>query len=330
MRRAMGKKRRGRGALVVAFVSGTMLWPAISGEQTYPSRPITLIVPSAPGGAVDLANRLVSEKVAGKLGQPLVLDFRPGGGATIGATAIARARPDGYTIGFLGSGVVAAQGLGKPLTFDVREFVPLGQFLNLRVALLVSPSVPAKTVAELVALAKAQPGALNFASNGYGSAPHIAAELFMQAAGVKFQHVPYQGGAVAMQDLIAGRVQVFFEVTATSVGLHKDGKVRALAVTGTERAPSLPDVPTFTEIGYGKAEYYSWGGWVMPRDTPAEVAQKVSDALADAGRDQTIRKRYDEVGSELLDVPPQEFGAFIRSELAKYEALAKSAGLKLE
>lgn len=302
----------------------------LSFADTYPSRPITLIVHAAAGGSTDLVNRLIAEKVSGALGQPIVVEFRPGGGATIGATAVARARPDGYTIGFLGSSIAAAQGLGKPLTFDVREYVPLTQIINLRQGLQVSTSVPVRTLPELVALAKASPGKLNFGSTGFGSAPHIAVELFMQATGTKFTHVPYQSGAVAMQDLVSGRVDFYIDGTSIGIPLHRDGKIRILAVSGAERAEAASDIPTMREAGFGKAEYYSWGSWVMPPNTPAEIASKVGEAALRAAKDEIIRKRLNEVGVELYGAGPTELGAFIRAELAKYQELSRTAGIKLD
>ena len=298
--------------------------------QTYPSRPITLIIHSAAGGSIDMVNRLVAEKVSATLGQPIVLEFRPGGGATIGATAVARAQPDGYTVGFLGSSIPAAQGLGKPLTFDVRDYVPLVHFINLRLGVQVSTSLPVHSLSEFVALAMAQPGKLNFGSTGYGSAPHIATEFFMQATGTKLTHVPYQSGAVAMQDLIAGRIGFYVDGTSIAIPLHKAGQIRILAVTGAARTAAAPDVPTMREIGFAQAEYYAWGGWVMPPKTPPEIARKVSDAALQAVQDDGIRRRFDEVGVELVGTGPVALGAFIKSELAKYQDLAKSANIKLE
>jgi tripartite-type tricarboxylate transporter receptor subunit TctC len=316
------------GAAVLGWLAGPS--PSPSMAQTYPNRSMTLIVHSAAGGSIDMVNRLIAEKVSAALGQPIVLEFRPGGGATIGATAVARATPDGYTIGFLGSSIPAAQGLGKPLTFDVRDYVPLGQFINLRLGLQVNTSLPARSLPELVALAKAEPGKLNFGSTGYGSAPHIATEFFMQATGTKLTHVPYQSGAVAMQDLIAGRVNVYIDGTSVAIPLHKAGQIRILAVTGSARTDAAPDIPTMREAGFGPAEYYAWGSWVMPPKTPPEFARKVSEALLQATKDDAIRKRFDDVGVELVSTGPAELDAFIKSELAKYQELSRSAGIKLE
>jgi tripartite-type tricarboxylate transporter receptor subunit TctC len=313
---------------VLGWLAG--LSAAASVAETYPSRPLTLIVHAAAGGSTDLVNRLIAEKVSATLGQPIVVEFRPGGGATIGATAVARARPDGYTIGFLGSSIAAAQGLGKPLTFDVRDYVPLTQIINLRQGLQVSTALPVRNLPELVALAKASPGKLNFGSTGYGSAPHIAAELLMQATGTKFTHVPYQGGAVAMQDLISSRVDFYIDGTSIGIPLHRDGKIRILAVTGEARADAAPEIPTMREVGFSNAEYYSWGSWVMPPNTPPEIAAKLSEAALRAAKDDTIRKRLNEVGVELFGAGPNELGAFIKAELAKYRELSRTAGIKLE
>jgi tripartite-type tricarboxylate transporter receptor subunit TctC len=304
--------------------------PSASLAQSYPNRPMTLIVHSAAGGSIDMVNRLIAENVSATLGQPIVLEFRPGGGATIGATAVARAQPDGYTIGFLGSSIPAAQGLGKPLSFDVRDYVPLAQIINLRLGLQVNTALPVHSLPELVALAKAQPGKLNFASTGYGSAPHIATEFFMQATGTKLTHVPYQSGAVAMQDLVAGRVNVYIDGTSIGIPLHNTGQIRILAVTGSARTAAAPDIPTMREIGFGAAEYYAWGSWVMPPKTPAEFAKRVSDATLAATKDDGIRKRLDDVGVELVSIGPLELGAFVKSELTKYQELSRTANIKLQ
>jgi tripartite-type tricarboxylate transporter receptor subunit TctC len=313
-----------------ALASLTGLSTATLSDESYPNRPITLIVHSAAGGSIDLVNRLFAEKVSAALGQPIILEFRPGGGATIGATAVARAQPDGYTIGFLGSSIPAAQGLGKPLLFDVRDFVPLAQIINLRLGLQVNPSLPVRSLSELVALAKARPGKLNYASTGYGSAPHIATEFFMRATGTRLTHVPYPSGAVAMQDLIAGRVDFYIDGTSIGIPLHKTGQIRILAVTGNARTSAAPDIPTMREAGFGPAEYYAWGSWVMPPKAPPEIAKRVSDAVLEAATDDGIRKRLDDVGVEVVSSGPAELETFINLELAKYLDLAKSANIKFE
>jgi tripartite-type tricarboxylate transporter receptor subunit TctC len=194
----------------------------------------------------------------------------------------------------------------------------------------VNTLLPVRNLSDFVALAKAQPGKLNFASTGYGSAPHIATEFFMQATGTKLTHVPYQSGAVAMQDLIAGRVNFYIDGTSIAIPLHKAGQIRILAVTGNARTPAASDIPTMREIGFGPAEYYAWGSWVMPPKTPPEYAKKASDAVLLAATDDGIRKRLDDVGVELVSNGPADLETFIKSELAKYQELAKSANIKLE
>jgi tripartite-type tricarboxylate transporter receptor subunit TctC len=272
----------------------------------------------------------LDDVIIGNLLTGLLIDPLQSDTTTIGATAVARAAPDGYTIGFLGSSIPAAQGLGKPLGFDVRDFVPLAHFINLRLGVQVNTSLLVHNLADVVELAKAQPGSLNFASTGFGSAPHIATEIFMQATGTKLTHVPYQSGAVAMQDLVAGRVNFYIDGTSIAIPLHTAGQIRILAVTGSSRTAAAPDLPTMREIGFGRAEYYAWGGWVMPPGTPPKFAKRVSDAVMLATTDDGIRKRFDDVGVELVSIGPAEMATFIKSELAKYQDLATSAHIKFE
>lgn len=297
--------------------------------QTYPERPITLILPTSPGGTADNINRLVAEKVSSFIGQPIVPEYRPGSGGMIGTEALSRARPDGYTIGFLGAGVVASQGLGKQLPFDVRDFVPVGQFFNLLMALNVRPGLDVHSVEDFVALAKSKPGQMSFGSTGYGGPTHIAAELFMRATGIKLKHVPYKGDPEAFVDLVAGRIDMVITTTYASIPLHQDGRVRILAVSGPARLSSLPDVPTFLESKIEAGEFISFNSWLLPPNTPPHLASKLSDALLQAGKDEGLRVRLSEFGATLVSVSPAELSQRITSEIERYESLSKDTGIRL-
>lgn len=302
-----------------------------AGTTRYPDRPMTLILASSAGGSLDYISRLVSEKVSARLGKPVVLDFRPGAGNMIGALAMAKARPDGYTIGSLTTAIVAAQGFGRESAFDVREFVPLGQFVDYRVGLAINPKLPFRTVAELVAYAKAHPGKLNYGTTGVGSTPHIAAAQFMAATQTQMVAVPYQSDSIATQDLVAGgRIDLYFSVSATQIPLYKEGRIRILAFTSATRSAAAPEVPTFDELGLSAAAFHSWGGWIFPPKTPPDMANKVSGALAGLSSDREMRKRFEAVGCELVDLGPERFDELIKSDIGKFHDLVKSIGLKFD
>ena len=321
----MGMKANALLAVILSVAS-----PRCFADDAYPSRPVTLIIHSAAGGPIDILNRLISARVSEILKQPIVLEFRPGGGTIVGATAVANATPNGYSIGFLGSAVPAIQALGKPVMFDVRKYVPIGRFANLPMAAMVGSTSTVRSLPELIALARDKPGRLKFGSTGYGSAPHLAMELLMRATGTQFTHVPYTSGAIAMQDLIAGRIDVLVDAASQAVPLHQAGEVRILAMSSLQRNRVLPDVPTFKELDLDAAAYQGWGAWVGPLGMRQDQAQVVSAALLEASRDESVRKRFEDLGAEAMDVGPKELGHFIDSEFEKFRKLGHDTGLKID
>lgn len=300
--------------------------------QTYPAKPVRMIAGFPPGGAADLLARVVADKLAGSMGQPFVVENRPGAGGTIGADAVAKAAPDGYTLLL---GVTASQTIApsiyKSLPYDAaRDFKPVALVATIPVTLVVHPSVPATTARELVAIVKAAPAPMQFASSGSGAIPHLAGELFQLSQGLKLQHVPYKGAPLAMSDLLAGRVQVMFDNLPTVLGHIRSGKLRALAVAGTRRARALPDLPTMAEAGVPGVEVGSWFGVLAPAGTPDAIIATLSREIAKAVAADDAKGRMDAMGAEPAYLPPEEFTKLIRADTEKWAKLVKATGAQAD
>ena len=300
--------------------------------QGYPTKPIHLIVPFPPGGPTDIVGRLVGQKLAAGLGQPVIVENRPGAGGTVGSTAAAKVPADGYTLLYGSTSTLAiAPALYRDLAYDPRSaFAPISLVSRGAIVAAVNAELPAHTLQEFIALAKQSPGKLSYASAGSGTPPHLAAELFKSIAGVDLLHVPYKGGAPAINDLIGGQVQAIFEGQVVLLPHIKSGRVRALAITGMKRDPLLPDVPTFAEAGLPRYDAYFWSGLVAPAGTPAEVIAKLNSVLVLAlnvpdARDALLRQ-----GLEPAGTTPQQFAAFIASEVERWGQVAKASGAKLD
>src|SRR5215469_8023948 len=298
----------------------------------YPTRPITLVVAFTPGGASAVLARILGRKLEQILGQPLVIDNRPGAGGNVAAEAVAHAAPDGYTL-FNGNNAILATNaaLYKKINFDPEaDFAPIGLIGSQANILVVNPALPAKSMGELIALAKANPGKLNFASSGNGLAAHLAGELFKAEAKIDIVHVPYKGAAPALQDVIAGHVQMMF-ATASSVVPHiRDGKVRPLAVVTLKRTAVLPDIPTIDELGIKNFDATTWHGLVAPAHTPKDVIATLNRALAAALDDPEVKKSLADLGVDVIGGTPEEFAAYIKSEIPKWTAIIKASGAKLD
>jgi len=318
-----------RGILAIASViAATLASPARA--QDFPTRPIALIVPYAAGGGNDVMARIVADKMAAALGQPIVVENRGGAGGSIATRAVAHAPADGYTLGLGGTGTLAIDPTLYPnVGYDPRkDFAPIGLIATSALVVLVHPSVPAKTIPELIALAKKEPGKLAFASAGVGSGIHLGAELFASMSGIKLTHIPYKGSAPALTDLLGGHVQIYFSSLPPAIGLVQDGKVRALAVTGPERSKIFPDLPTVAETGlpgYAAVLHY---GIVAPAGTPKPVVARLAAALRAAIASPDVATKIATDGAEIMGMTPEEYAADIDHEEAKWSEVVRRSGAK--
>jgi tripartite-type tricarboxylate transporter receptor subunit TctC len=297
---------------------------------SYPDHPITLIVPYAPGGGNDVLARAVAEPMAKWLGQPFVIENHGGAGGSVGTRQVAKAAPDGYTLGLGGTGTLAIDPTLYPNAgYDPRrDFAPVGLIATSPLIILVNQSIPAHNVQELIALAKAQPGKLNYASAGVGSGIHLGTVLFAEAAGIEITHVPYKGTGPALTDLLGGHVQIYFSSLPPAIGLVKDGKLRALGVTGLKRSISFPDVPTVAEQGLPDFEAVLHYGIVAPAGTPRPIIDKLNSALRAALGDPKVRGHIATEGAEPLPTSPEEYVADIDREETKWSVLVKKSGAR--
>jgi len=310
--------------------SGVALPAAVHGASadTYPSRPVHFIVPQAAASASDIVARLIGDFLSNRLGQQFVVDDRPGAGGNVGTEAVVRATPDGYTLLLCNSQNAISAALYPDLTFNfIRDTVAVGQVESVPLVMEVHPSVPAKTVQEFIAYAKANPGKINMASAGVGGPQHLAGELFKAMTGLNIIHVPYRGTTPAITDLLAGQVQLMFDVTPTALPQIRAGKLRPLAVTSSERIPSLPDTPPVAEFlpGYEAA---GWIGVAAPAGTPTAIVDTLSKQLVAAVADEKIRMRFAELGAIPVSRGPAEFAKFIAAETAKWGKVIRDAGIK--
>src|SRR5436190_3978068 len=300
--------------------------------QPYPSKPIRFVVPYPPGGPLDTVARLLGQKVSESLKQPVVVDNKPGAGGNIGADAVAKSAPDGYTILM---GAVATHAINPTLYANIpydpiKDFQPVTQLASTPNVLIVNNSVPASNVREFIAYAKANPGKLNFGSGSTGSAGHLAGELFKTMAGVDMLHVPYKGAAPAMQDLVGGQVQLMFDNFASASTQVKAGKVKALAVTTAKRSALAPDLPTIAESGLPGFDINTWFGIFVPAGTPREAVDRLHAEFTRALALPDIREKITNLGAEPVGSRPEEFAAYVKSEGEKYARVIKASGAKAD
>ena len=303
--------------------------PLTAQAQTYPNRPVKIIVPTPPGGPVDVMARLVANQIAPVIGQSVFIDNRAGAANTLGSAEAARAAPDGYTLLYSSSsGLVIAPMLQKNAGYDpIRSYDPVALVAATSNVLVVHPSVPARSVQELVAYAKANPGKINFSSGGIGTLPHLIGEYFKARAGIDVVHVPYRGGAPSIQDVVAGNIQFTFEGISVLLPLIKEGLLRGLAVTGPERSPLLPGLPTMIEAGFAGFHATAWTGLLAPRGTPPEIIGKLNGAVNTALRTAEMQASLDKLAGEALGGPPQELTKTIEADLAKWGPIVKALNL---
>jgi tripartite-type tricarboxylate transporter receptor subunit TctC len=303
--------------------------PRVAQAQVYPTRPVRIVVGFPPGGAPDIFPRLMGQWLSERLGQPFVIENRPGAAGNIATESVVNSTPDGYTLLSCGTPSAINATLYGRLNFTfVRDIAPVASFVRLPLVMLVNPSVPAKTVPEFITYAKANPGKIAMASTGIGTTTHLSGELFKIMAGIDMVHVPYRGGTAVLTDLIGGQVQVLFIGTET-IGHIKSGKLRALAVTTATRLDLLPDIPTVAEYlpGY---EVSAWFGIGAPRNTPADIIEKLNKEINAALADPKLKARLADLGGTVLGGPPADFGKLIADETEKWAKVIKFAGIKAE
>jgi tripartite-type tricarboxylate transporter receptor subunit TctC len=317
---------------VILLPSSFILGCALAGAacaQPFPSKPVRVVNPAAPGGNSDIFFRLLSPKMSEILGQSLVIDYRPGAGGVLGAEIIARSPPDGYTTGIVAGSFMINPSLMRKLPYDtLRDFTPLGLLVDVPTGVVVHPSLPVKNMKELIALAKARPGELNYSSSGPGAVGHLSGELLNSVARINIVHIPYKGIAPGIIDLIAGHVQISFASVPVVLGHVRQGRLRLIAQAGAKRATSLPDVPTVVESGVPGYVVSSGFSFVGPAGIPRPVAEKLNDALAKALRDPANRKALVDQGAEPVGNTIEEHAAIIRIEIEKWRKVVKEAGIE--
>ena len=299
--------------------------------QGYPSKPVRILVGFAAGGPTDVAGRLVAQKLADALHQPFVIDVRPGAGGNIAAEIVAKSAPDGYTLLVPAFAHAVNPALTSRLPFDTaKDFAPIALFASAANILAVHPSVPARSVAELIALARTRPGQLTFGSAGNGTASHLAGELFNMMAAVKLTHVPYKGSAPASTDLIGGHISAAFPGVAIALPHTRAGRLRSLAVTSLERSKVMPEVPTMSEAGLPGFEVISWYGLLAPAGTPRDIVQQLNTDVNRSMQEADAMQRLGSFGAEPVHATPDAFGTFIAGELTKWTKVVQAAGLKVD
>jgi len=319
-------------ARALGFGLASLVFASSALAQAWPIKPVRLIVPYPPGGSADILARAIGQKLGDGLGQQVIIDNRPGAGTAIGAEATAKAAPDGYTIML---GTVSSHAINPALIpglkFDpIKDFAPVSLVASIPFALIVHPSLPAKSVKELIALAKAKPGSLNYSSAGNGTSNHLAGELFKSMTGTFMVHIPYKGSAPALNDLIAGQVQLMYDLVLTAAPHVKSGAVRALAVTGRERSAALPGVPTVAESGVPGYEVTAWFGFFAPAGTPVAVVNTLNAETVRAMRLQDLRDRLGSQGAEPVTSTPEQFSGYVKDELTKWTRVVKASGMKAD
>jgi tripartite-type tricarboxylate transporter receptor subunit TctC len=304
--------------------------PALA--QDYPTRPVTVIVAQPPGGGTDIIARIISQQLSIQLGQPFVVENRAGAGTVVGTAAAANATPDGYTLlTGLSANMAVNPSLFAHLAYDpVRDFTPVGMLAEFPFVVVVSNNFPAHSIKELVAMAKAKPGDINFASGGNGTGQHLSTELFELLAGIKMTHVPYRGAAPAYTDVMSGQTPVFFDNLASAMGQIKGGSVRALAVTGKERSPLLPDVPTVAESGVPDYVYDVWFGLWAPKKTPKPIVDKLYAEIQKALADPAVKARIAADAGVPMNMPLADIEPFVKAEIAKWADVVKRAGVTVQ
>ena len=333
MQHSHATRRFALGSIASAVVLGAGLLGGTSAlAQAYPTKPVTIIVPFAAGGTTDILARIIGQALTAELGQSVVVDNRAGAGGNIGGQAAAKAAPDGHTLfmGTVGTHAINAS-LYKKMPFDpVKDFAPLTRVANVPNLLVANPAQPYKSVKDLIAYAKANPGKVNFGSSGNGSSIHLSGELFKSLAKVDMQHVPYKGSAPAVTDLLGNQIGIMFDNMPSAIQHVRSGKLAPLAVTTAKRSPELPNVPTIAEAGVPGYEATSWFGMFAPAGTPAPVLAKLNAAIVKLLAQPDVKKKINEQGAEVYSETPEQFAAFIQAESVKWGKVVKESGASLD
>lgn len=321
-------KRFTRSFIGAGLLAAGLVAPLMAAAETYPDKPIRMIVPTAPAGGNDFMARIIGQKLQERLGKPVVVENKSGAGGTIGTDFVAKAKPDGYTILF---GYIATHGINpamSKLPYDaVRDFAPITQVAEAQTVIVVNPSVPVNTLQELIALAKAKPGTLNYASAGKGTLPHIAGELFKQLTGTDIGYVHYKGSSPAVTDTLAGHTQIMFGSLVTAISHIKAGKLKALAVTGSKRSPLLPDVPTVSEAGLQGFEVAQWYGLFAPANTPKAIIDKLNQETIEVLKSPEVATKFAEQGADVVTGSPADFGRLVEAEIARWSEVSRKANI---
>jgi tripartite-type tricarboxylate transporter receptor subunit TctC len=311
-------------AIVVACAGGAL-------AQGWPARPIRMIVPYTPGGYTDLMARLVGNKISEALGQPIIFENKPGANAIIGTDVVAKAAPDGYTFGTVIAAHAVNATLNPKLPYDtLKDFSYVSLMSVAPLIMIAHPSLPANNVQELIKLAKAKPGELNFASSGVGAAAHLTMEMFKSRVGIDMQHIPYKGTAGALQDVIGGRINIMFDVVGPLMPQVRAGLAKAIVVTAKERIPAASDVPTMTEQGVPDFVSGTWAGIIAPAGTPKEIVDRISAEAKKALADPALKEKLVEQGIVAVGSTPDEYRAFVTEEIARWKKVITDAGIKME
>ena len=304
--------------------------PPTGAADAYPTKPVRVIVGLAPGGGADILARMLSQKLSENLRRSFVVENRTGAGGTLADALVARSAPDGYTVLAVASSFSITPAIFLKIPYDpIKDFVPVSLVVQAPILLLAHPSLPVKSVKELIALAKSRPGALDAASAGHGSSNHMALELFNSLTGLKIAHIPYKGAGPALIDLMAGQVHMLFANIVSSLGYVRNGKLRALAVTSARRSPAVPELPTVAESVPGY-ETTTWHGWLAPAGTPAEVVTKLNVELARAVKSRDVAERLADDGGEPVGSTPEQFSQHLAGEIARWRKVVKEAGVRVE
>jgi len=322
-------QRRLLAAAFAAFATLAMSAPVLA--QAFPGKPIKIVVPYTPGGPTDIVARLVGQKLSDQLGQPVIVENKPGAGGNIGAEAVARAPADGYTLLLVTTGHTINPSLYPKISYDLKkDLAPVSLLTSGPMVVAVSPSLPVNNLQELIAYAKAKPGQLSFASAGNGSSTHLAPELFSMMAGIKMNHIPYKGSAPGLADVMAGNTQVAFDFMISAMPFVRGGKLKGLATTGRVRSPAAPDLPTVAEAGVPGFEVIGWNGLMAPAGTPPDVVAKLNAALKKLLALPEVTERIAGLGSSAQWSAPPDFGAFVQSEIAKWAKVVKASGATID